>query len=161
MKINDWSDIFYYCDGAIYWKIRTSNRVKIGSEVKTVGGNGYKIVGIYGVKHLVHRIIWEMHNGKIPDGMQIGHIDHNKTNNKIDNLRLVTPKENNHNMKFRVTNKSGVTGVSWDKQHKKWASNIKVDGVKIHLGLFSDLNMAAEARRKAEVKYDFHENHGK
>ena len=72
-----------------------------------------------------------MHNGKIPNGMQIDHIDHNKTNNKIDNLRLVTPKENNHNMKFRVTNKSGVTGVSWDKQHK------------------------------AEVKYNFHENHGK
>lgn len=37
MKITDWSDIFYYCDGAIYWKIRTSNRVKIGSEVKAVG----------------------------------------------------------------------------------------------------------------------------
>ena len=80
--------------------------MKIGSEVKSVGGNGYKIVGIYGVKYLVHRIIWEMHNGKIPDGMQIDHIDHNKTNDKIDNLRLVTPKENNHNMKFRVTNKS-------------------------------------------------------
>lgn len=161
MKVIDWSDIFYYCDGVIYWKIRTSNRVKIGGEVKTVGNHGYNIVRIYGIRHLVHRIIWEMHNGPIHEGMQIDHIDHNKTNNKIDNLRLVTSKENNYNMKFRATNKSGVTGVSWDKQHKKWASNIKVDGVKIHLGLFSDLNVAAKVRRKAEVKYNFHENHGK
>lgn len=156
-----WSEFFTYEDGRLFWKVRTSNRTREGCEAKTIGNHGYKIVGMSGKRHLAHRIIWEMHHGKIPDGMQIDHVDHDKTNNKIENLRLVTSKENNYNMKFRSTNKSGVTGVSWDKQHGKWASNIKVNGVKIHLGLFSDLKTAAEVRRKAEIKYNFHENHGR
>lgn len=157
----DFNDLFKYLHGDIFWKRRLSNRVKIGDKIKTIGSHGYIIVGVLGVRMLAHRIIWEMHNGPIPDGMQIDHINHNKLDNRIENLRVVTSTENNHNLKMRKNNKPGITGVSWDKQHSKWAANIKVNGVFIRLGLFSCIKDAAKVRRKAELKYNFHENHGR
>lgn len=83
----------------------------------------YWIVKINGRDALVHRIIWEIHNGKIPNGYQIDHIDGNSTNNKISNLRCVVNKTNTRNQKFRITNTSSVCGVGLLINRTKYGEN--------------------------------------
>ena len=93
--------------------------------------------------------------------MQVDHINHDRTDNRIENLRLVNANENGKNQKASVRNKSGVVGVSWKKSKNKWHSQIMVNGKQIHLGFFDNIDEAKKARIDAERKYGFHENHGK
>lgn len=96
--------------------------------------------------------------------MQVDHINHDRTDNRIENLRLVNANENCKNQKASTRNKSGVVGVSWKSQKNKWHAQIMVDGKQIHLGFYDDINDAKDAkdaRKVAERKYGFHENHGK
>ncbi|UXM05344.1 HNH endonuclease motif protein [Salmonella phage F115] len=108
----------------------------------------------------VHRVIWEIHNGKIPDGMEVDHIDHNKLNNNIENLRLVSKKENHKNMPLQKNNKSGFCGVCFIERCNKYRSSIKVDGKTKYLGYFIDINDAIKARIDANKIFGFHNNHG-
>lgn len=94
--------------------------VDVGDEVGNLG-NRYFETSIDGVGYICHRIIWEIFNGPIPDGLIIDHIDGNPQNNKIDNLRLVTHKQNARNSRKRSHNKTGFTGV---------AKTVKVEGGK-------------------------------
>ena len=68
-------------------------------------------IGFKGRFAQINRIIWQLFNGKIPDGFVVDHIDGNSLNNKIENLRIVTKEKNARNLKKRQDNKSGVTGV--------------------------------------------------
>ena len=101
-----------------------------------------------------------MFNNKKPEGL-IDHIDGNVRNNKIENLRLVTPQDNQRNTKINSKNISGIIGVFWSRNDCKWYSRITVNGNKIHLGSFYDKTDAIFARLNAEEKYGFHKNHGK
>lgn len=114
-----------------------------------------------GRSHKVHRIIWEMHNGTIPEGMEVDHIDHNRLNNAIENLRLVTHRGNAVNQSLRSTNKSGLNGISWDKARNKWVARIYDHGKQIPLGRYSNIDDAIAARKEAELRYGYFENHGK
>ncbi|MCK3201792.1 HNH endonuclease [Escherichia coli] len=153
----NWSDYFYIDDNYILrWKVKTSSlsRVSIGDEAGSIiKGKGYKRVGLKGRSYKVHRIIWEMHNGPIPEGMEVDHIDHNKINNAIWNLRLVTRKGNCHNLPLYYTNKTGYRGVYIEKG--KYRAYIKVDGKSIHLGNFDDIEEAIRCRIQNEIKYGF------
>lgn len=86
----DWNDVFEYRDGLLYWKIKTNRNMKIGRLAGSMAGNGYMQVHCFGKVRLMHRIIWEMHNGEIPEGMEIDHINHIRDDNRIENLRLVS-----------------------------------------------------------------------
>lgn len=123
-------------------------------------GNGYLSGGIFGVLYAAHRVIWAMHHGKWPDD-QIDHINGDRTDNRISNIRSVSQAENGKNMKRPSTNTSGVIGVTWDKQTEKWRSGIRVDGKKKCLGRFQCKTAASIARLAAERRYGFHENHGR
>jgi len=118
----------------------------------------YISIGIKKTKHLAHRLAWLYVYGVWPD--QIDHINGNGLDNKISNLRSVSNSENAKNQKLRCTNKSGVSGVYWHNKARKWSVEIKVDGVKIYLGLSADKFEAICTRKSAERKYGFHENHG-
>lgn len=85
---------FTYRDGKLYWKVSTGNRIKVGDLCNTKNCAGYVLVGLNGKKIMAHRIIWEMHNGPIPKGMFIDHINGIKDDNRIENLQLVTSKQN-------------------------------------------------------------------
>ncbi|EFL9654207.1 HNH endonuclease [Escherichia coli] len=150
----DWGEIFEYDGINLLWKIKPCNSVNIG-DVAGYYDNGYNWVVYKGAKYGVHRIIWEMHNGPIPKGYQIDHIDHNRSNNNINNLRCVKPKTNYRNRSINKNNKSGCTGVGWFKPKNKWRAIISVDGHCIYLGLFDDIKDAIEARRRAEIEYGF------
>jgi HNH endonuclease/AP2 domain len=120
---------------------------------------GYKYCRIFGKPHRAHRLIWAMHYGEMPIG-QIDHINGIRDDNRIENLRLVNNQENNKNKRLSANNTSGVMGVCWDKSRGKWSAQIKVDLVRINLGRFDDIELAIAARKAAEVKYNFHANHG-
>ncbi len=121
--------------------------------------SGYKYGRVLDNRYYTHRLVWFMVKGYWPQN--IDHIDGNKLNNVLVNLRDVSKQENSKNQKLRVTNTSGTQGVTWHKSTKKWRSYIKAEGKCITLGSFDDFNMAAQSRKLAEIKYDFHSNHGR
>lgn len=120
--------------------------------------NGYLHGRINGQSYYTHRIIWKLVHGEEPD--TIDHINGNKADNRLDNLRNVPMAVNSKNMKMFRSNTSGHRGVSKNKQGK-WIARIKVNYVRIHLGLFDNFEQAVAARLKAEKDYGFHENHGR
>lgn len=121
---------------------------------------GYSQVSIYGKRYPAHRIIWAMEYGVWPNG-EIDHIDGNRLNNRLNNLREVSRTENSRNMALRVDSTSGATGVCWDKNRNKWIAQIRVNRLRINLGRFAVFEDALNARKAAEVRYGFHDNHGR
>ena len=156
----NFSDAFSYIDGILIRKTRTSNRVNVGDSAGTIRPDGYLQVRFLGKLHLVHRIVWEMHNGPIPEGMEIDHINHIKTDNRIENLRVVDRAKNLMNRPMQNNYGSGVNGVDWSKSNRSWRARIRIGGREIHLGYFNKLDDAIEAREMANLKYRFHSNHG-
>ena len=132
-----------------------------GKEAGHTSSNGYVRVFVNGKGLLAHRVALVMSGIVIPDGYEVDHLDGSRKNNKLNNLRVVTRAENNKNVTVRKDNKSGVTGVQWNKHTKKWLAVIWVDKKSVYLGSFINLGDAAKARADAERKYGFHPNHGK
>jgi len=139
--------------GVFTWKIATTNTVKVGQEAGTLTKKGYRHIKFKGEKYGSHRIAYFIYHGVDPSGKRIGHIDGNRSNNKIDNLRLATHSENLRNRSFQKNNKSGVVGVVWYKRHKKWMAYVNIMRKKIYLGYFDDIEEAKAARIAAEKKY--------
>jgi hypothetical protein len=91
---------------------------------------------------------------------QLDHINHTRIDNRWANLREVTNLENGRNQGRRITNTSGITGVYWSKQNKKWMAYINVNGRMCSLGFFPNIQDAANAVASAYKTNDFHANHG-
>lgn len=144
----NWNELFDYHSGKLLWKVKPNNRVRKGSEAGYLHHDGYVVVRVNKVLNSAHRIIWEMHNGPIPKGMEIDHVNRNRIDNRIENLRLATRRQNSCNLS---TNPSGVPGVYWCKQQGRWRARIFVNGKNIHLGLFKNINDAAKARMNADA----------
>lgn len=156
-----WSNYFYYSDGALYWKVKRTNRAPVSSRAGCLNKiTGYRRVRLFGRCTMEHRIIWELHNGEIPEGMEIDHINHVRDDNRIENLRLVRRQQNNQNASRRKDNTSGVTGVSWCKTKKRWCASININGKKTSIGYYISKQQAVEARKMAENTIGFHKNHG-
>lgn len=100
-----------------------------------------------------------MFNKKEPMG-EIDHIDGNRSNNKIENLRLVRKCDNLKNQRLYKNNKSGAHGVYWSKQKKKWCVQLTSGGEQMYYGCFSKLDDAKKKRAEIQRSFDFHENHG-
>lgn len=161
MYTSDWNEIFRYDKGVLYWKISPNKGIDVGATVGSETVKGYLQVQYKKKVYRVHRIIWEIHYGPIPEGMQIDHISHDRKDNRIENLRLVTPLDNAKNRTKQKRNKSGQTGVIWSKRYNKWIASIRVNTKYKHLGSFTDIDEAIKARKDAEILYDYHPNHGK
>jgi hypothetical protein len=106
-----------------------------------------------------HRLAWLYQFGSFPAN-QIDHINHIRNDNRIINLRECTSQENGKNQTKDKRNSSGAAGVHWHKRDKKWQANIMTGGRMIHLGYHEEFDSALAARKTAEEKHGFHENHG-
>lgn len=119
----------------------------------------YRLIGVETKLYRAHRLAWLYMTGSMP-ALEIDHIDGNGLNNAWLNLREVDRRENCRNMRLHNHNTSGISGVSWRKQRNKWRAYVMVDNHQINLGHYDDLFEACCARKSAELKYGFHENHG-
>lgn len=160
------NELFRYepSSGKLFWKKTTTNRVRVGDEAGSFcKSTGYTNVTIDGRGYTLHKIAILLATGVYDKTAQVDHIDHDRGNNRLSNLRVVSRAENMRNQSLRNTNKTGVTGVCvryTRKGTKRYAANIVYNYKPIFLGNYDTLEEAAAARAEAEIKYGFHENHG-
>ena len=128
--------------GMLTWKKSPSKNVKTGATVGSVNPDGYLYVHISKNIYPVHRLVFIMHNGYNPEN-DIDHINRDKKDNRIENLREVSRSCNNRNRPLMRNNKSGIAGVYWCVRKKRWKAVIKVDGKIKYLGLHKDKIEAA------------------
>ena len=146
--------LFEYKEGNLYWRIKPAKRIKIGNKAGCLHHTGYSVVITNNVHYQMHRIIWVYHYGAISNNLQIDHIDGDRANNMIENLRLATPSQNKFNNKRAMRNsKSNILGVFWHKANSKWHAQIRKNHKKIHLGYFVNQEDAIAARKAAELQY--------
>lgn len=120
---------------------------------------GYLKGCIFNAAYMAHRVAWAIHYGKEPSE-EIDHINGNKQDNRILNLRVVGRRDNMKNRLKQKNNQSGVTGVSWSGAADGWVSNIGVRGNQLHIGTYSKFEDAVKARKAAELRLGYHQNHG-
>lgn len=150
----------YDHDAGLFTRISIRCGVKIGSVAGCfVGNKGYVRIKINRKLYLAHRLVWLYVYGSFPDG-EIDHINGIRTDNRLCNLRSVTKNENLVNKRKYSNSSSGITGVCWHKQHRKWVSTICINGKRKHLGLFKNIDDAKIARENASKLFGFHVNHG-
>lgn len=142
--------------GHLTWRLPTK-RSKVGEHVGSLD-SGYLRVRLGKTQYRVHRLIWLYQTGYMPE--QVDHIDHNRMNNRWDNLREVTALENAHNLSQSSVNTSGITGVYLDSKSGKYRAGIMCNGVQEWLGFYDSFDDAVEARKNAEQHHNFHPNHG-
>lgn len=113
-------------------------------------GSGYAVARVNGEKQYIHHLVLPKKEGFVVD-----HINGNKYDNRRQNLRLITQRENAINAKTSKNNKSGQTGVFFDTRINKWLARISPNGKSIHLGSFETIEEATQVRKKAEKEYGF------
>lgn len=144
--------------GAFTWKKKRSN-IEIGRSAGSTTRYGYIQISINGKLYLAHRLAWLYVYGKFPHAY-IDHINGNKIDNSIGNLREASPSENMKNQFLNKNNSSGSCGVRWNKSRKKWQPRIVVNGKEKYLGLFLNYEDAVFARKQAESIYGYSPRHG-
>ncbi len=138
----------YYGSDGLYWQVPNHGRT-LGKRIGYVDPKGYRqvCVQINNVKknYQEHHLCWLYATGSLPTNY-IDHIDHNKDNNAICNLREATPRQNSRNNLCK--------GYSFNKKRKKWYAYIKINANKnLHLGTFYTKEEAIAVRRAAELQY--------
>jgi hypothetical protein len=119
-------------------------------------GNGYMLIYIGGKMFHMHRIAAQAFLSDFSDYPSVDHIDGNKTNNCISNLRMAT---NQFQQMAHLTRRKGSSsqyrGVTWNKRSKKWHARCRLNGKFTHLGSFDDEHEAAVARDKYAFSQGF------
>jgi hypothetical protein len=139
------SKILEYCreTGMFKWKVRVNSKVPSGATAGTPQNNGYILITINRKKYLAHRLAWFMEHREFPNG-QIDHINGNRIDNRISNLRVVTTSENQQNLRS-PRGKNPYLGVSAIKGTLLWQAHIQVNGMQKNLGRFKTPEDARDA----------------
>lgn len=132
-------ELFEYRDGGLFWKTRFS-AINVNRRAGGVRSDGYRRVRVDGLQYQEHRVIYLMFYGELPEFLD--HIDNDRCNNRIENLRPCSPTENQQNRCVNKNNTSGVKGVSWDERRGKWRAQLSFEGSRKFLGYFIDLTDA-------------------
>lgn len=160
-SISELREAFDYCPdtGRIVWKTRDRNLsgVEAGSIDPRIG---YRRINFRRKLLLAHRVALAIVNGDWPPD-EVDHINGDRSDNRIANLRCVDKHENLKNKSIYKNNRSGRIGVHWHKQHRKWAACIQCEGKNKMIGVFKSIEDAIAAREAAESAMSFHENHGR
>ena len=174
LTVEDLHSIFHvdFEKGLLFWKPRSRDVFKTGrsyttwnkrfSEKQAFTANmskGYKHGGIFGQPYLAHRVILAMKLGYWPDF--VDHINGDRSDNRVSNLRSVTYTENRCNSKIPSSNTSGHVGVSWNNRDKKWTAYICLNKKRKALGNFVNIEDAIECRKVEQTLLGFHQNHGR
>lgn len=176
MRVDDLNALLEYrpLTGKFFWRVRPDrmfsaakhafiwNKRYAGTRADRQGNRaGYLRITINDTKYYAHRIAWAMHYGAFPAaGLHIDHVDKNKANNSIQNLRCVTASDNHKNTKLQRNNTSGFVGVCWVEGRSKWMAYAKVNQKHVHLGYYNSVEEAVLARKDFSTGHGFLETHG-
>ncbi|MCT8534482.1 HNH endonuclease [Glaesserella parasuis] len=141
--------------GIFHWKTRGNKRIDTrlaGKVAGVTGRDGYKVIRIDGIGYYAHRLAW-WHFFQQEIVGEIDHINGQRDDNRISNLRIVS-RLHNAQMRHRVHSSSGYMGVTWHKRDKKYQASIKSKGKNIHLGYFKSAEEASNAYQVAKQKID-------
>lgn len=142
--------------GILHWK----SGYRLGQQAFTyVNKLGYPASNFNGRVVLAHRAAWAVYYGEWPE--VIDHINGDKQDNRIANLRNVTQSENARNRSMDKRNKSGHMGVYFDKARGKFAAYISANGKRVSLGRFANIEDAQAAREAALVSTGYPPAHGR
>lgn len=156
------SALFYDPEsGKLYWRWRNDvllrhNKRYAGKEAFTSLRNGYKCGALHNSSFQAHRMAWAIFHGKDADG-EIDHINGDRSDNRILNLRNVDRTKNAQNSATRKDNTSGHVGVRYWPERGKWVACLS----RKTLGYFKTFEDAVEARKAAEASAGYHANHGR
>jgi hypothetical protein len=159
-QLLDVNDIFKYLDynpksGVFVWKVKTKTR-SVGDVAGNTNWRGYTSIWINGIQYYAHRLAWAFCNGSFPCG-DIDHINENKSDNRIANLRIASRSENMFNRGRNRNNTSGLKGVVFCKATGKWRAQIMIDRKNVNIGRFKTKEEAANAyiAKAQEVRGEF------
>jgi hypothetical protein len=147
------AECFEYREGKLYWKkvAHKSKDYLVGKEAGSIHPTGYRYVTWLGKSHKVHRLIFVLAYGYLPP--EIDHVNNNRLDNRLENLRPATRSENQCNRFALSNNKSGYPGVNWHKHAKSWYVRVMKDGKSHIIGYFKDLELAGLVATEARSLY--------
>ncbi len=152
---------FTYCDeSGLLFRAVDSGRWKKGELAGCLNADGYIIVSVGRTRYYAHRLIWLMKFGEWPSG-EIDHIDGDRSNNRIENMRCVTKSGNMKNQKRNSRNTSGAPGVGWDRTRNKWRVQIYVNGKHSFQGRFDSKEEAVNHAKSIYMKSGYSNRHMK
>ena len=132
------------------------NGIFVWKKTNTLAGkirpSGYYQIGIDGKRYYSHRLAWKLFYNEEPPEL-IDHIDGDKTNNKIENLRASSKQGNAGNSKRNHNNTSGYKGVTWHNRDKHWVAQIRKNGKRVTIGAFNDPKLAHSAYMAAATDH--------
>jgi hypothetical protein len=136
--------------GGFTWRVNRARTAKANAPAGTKNNVGYIRIIVCGKQYSAHRLAWLYVHGEWPVG-EIDHINRDKADNRLANLRQVTRSENCQNK-----DPAKLPGITWHKATSKWQARIKINQKLIHLGVFADIVDAKNARKQAELTYHTH-----
>ena len=144
--------------GVFTWLEKIADKVVIGSQAGYLRPNGYRCIRLFKRSYREHQLAFMYMLGYFPS--QVDHLDHNPSNNTWMNLRAATYVTNGKNHPKTKRNKTGVVGVS-QRGDGKFVARVYVNKKHVFLGVFNTISEAEKVREAANIKYTFHNNHGK
>lgn len=157
-SLEELKEVFEYADGKIYWKISPRYDVHIGAEAGSLDHYGYSETQYEGIRYKIHRLVYFLHTGLWPP--IIDHIDQNRNNNRIENLRDIPQLLNCHNSSA-TWGSTPYRGVSYLKSKKRYRPVFSLMGKRYTMGSFltaEEASIAYESMRKKVLNELIKEN---
>ena len=152
------NELFEYKNGILYSKVdRYKTAIKKGNVVGSISNQGYLRTCINYKSYKLHRLIFMMFYGYMP--VEIDHVNGNKTDNRIENLREVSHSQNEWNKSKTVRNTTGIKNITFE--NGKWRVRVGANNKTINVGIFDNLELAELVAQEARSKYHGNfANHG-
>lgn len=151
--------LFEYRDGELYHR-KAIGPKKAGAKAGSRKADGVSHVRVEGSMQLVHRMVFLMHHGYLPE--MVDHINRDRSDNRIENLRAATHAQNAYNSIARVDSTSKIKNVNYNSRLKKWQVRVQANKQRFHAGCFDTLEkaekMAIELRNKLHGEFARHGN---
>lgn len=132
--------------GNLIWAVKRKGTTQ-GAIAGTTNSEGYRVITVNYKSYKAHRLVYLMHKGYLP--RTLDHINNNRSDNRIENLRAVSAGQNQHNRKINSNNKSGYKGVAWFARDRKWSARVNLENKPVFLGYYNTPEEADKVVRAA------------